>query len=71
MEIHQEEYDVRTWKFFVTGTRVWGHQQLDRHFVTSIQRGKTPKVTAYDGMKAVEVATAMVKSSDTGKAIEL
>jgi myo-inositol 2-dehydrogenase/D-chiro-inositol 1-dehydrogenase len=71
VEIHQEEYDVRTWKFFVTGTRVWGHQQLDRHFVTSIQRGKTPKVTAYDGMKAVEVATAMVKSSDTGRAIEL
>jgi myo-inositol 2-dehydrogenase/D-chiro-inositol 1-dehydrogenase len=70
-EIHQEEYDVHTWKYFATGTRVWGHQQLDRHFVTSISRGKVPKVSAYDGMKAVEVATAMVKSAETGESVRI
>ncbi len=71
VELHQEKYDVHKWKFFATGTRVWGHQQLDRHFVTSIQKGKSPSVTAVDGMKAVEVATAMVKSAETGKAVDL
>jgi len=70
-EIHQEEYDVHTWKFFATGTRVWGHQQLDRHFVTSIAKGKTPTVGAFDGMKAVEVATAMVKSAETGESVTI
>jgi predicted dehydrogenase len=71
VELHLEKYDVHKWKFFATGTRVWGHQQLDRHFVTSIQKGKTPSVTAYDGMKAVEVATAMVESAETGKTVTI
>lgn len=71
IELHQEDYDRRTWKFFATGTRVWGHQQLDRHFVNSILEGKTPSVTAVDGMKAVEVATAMARSADTGEAVKL
>lgn len=71
LELHQEEYDKRVWKLFITGTRVWGHQQLDRHFVNSIRKEKTPSVTAVDGLKAVEVADAMVRSSDSGKAVEL
>lgn len=71
LELHREEYDKRVWKFFVTGTRVWGHQQLDRHFVNSIRKGKTPSVTAVDGLKAVEVATAMVSSAESGRAVEL
>jgi predicted dehydrogenase len=71
VELHQEEYDKRIWKYFATGTRVWGHQQLDRHSVNSLRKGKTPDVSAVDGMRAVEVAAAMVKSSDTGRAVKL
>lgn len=71
VELHQEEYDKRVWKFFETGTRVWGHQQLDRHFVESIRKGEAPSVTALDGMKAVEVASAMVRSAESGEAVEL
>ncbi len=71
VELHQEDYDRRIWKSFATGTRVWGHQQLDRHFVRCLVAGKTPSVTAVDGMRAVEVATAMVKSSETGEAVRL
>lgn len=71
IELHQEEYDKRVWKFFSTGTRVWGHQQLDRHFVNCIRKDQTPSVTAVDGLRGVEIATAMVESADTGRAIEL
>ncbi|MHA1216293.1 MAG: Gfo/Idh/MocA family protein [Candidatus Thorarchaeota archaeon] len=71
VELHNEEYEKTTWKFFETGTRVWGHQQLDRHFVHSLISGTEPAVTAIDGLRAVEVATAMARSADTGEVIRL
>ena len=70
-ELHRENYEKTTWRFYETGTRVWGHQQLDRHFVHSLLTGEKPAVSAVDGLRAVEVASAMAKSADTGEVVEL
>ena len=50
------------WNLDVKGTRVWGHRQLDEHFIDCILHHKKPQVTAEDAMKAEEVALKIVKS---------
>ncbi|MCJ7767587.1 Gfo/Idh/MocA family oxidoreductase [Candidatus Bathyarchaeota archaeon] len=40
----------------VKGTRVWGHRQLDEHFIECILQGTQPKVSVDDAIKAIEVA---------------
>ena len=50
------------WNLDVKGTRVWGHRQLDEHFIDCILHHKKPQVTAEDAMKAEEVALKIVKN---------
>lgn len=50
------------WNIDVKGTRVWGHRQLDEHFIDCVLHHKKPQVTAEDAMKAEEVALKIVKS---------
>jgi UDP-N-acetylglucosamine 3-dehydrogenase len=42
-----------------------------QHFANCILRGEKPLVTAMDGLKALEIAEAALKSSATGKVIRL
>ncbi len=51
------------WDLNVKGTRVWGHRQLDEHFIDCILHGKKPAVTVWDAIKAQEVALKIVKST--------
>ncbi|MBS7632587.1 Gfo/Idh/MocA family oxidoreductase [Candidatus Bathyarchaeota archaeon] len=44
----------------VKGTRVWGHRQLDEHFIDCILNKKKPQVTVEDGIKAQEIAQKIV-----------
>jgi len=46
----------------VKGTRVWGHRQLDEHFIDCILHNKKPQVTPEDAMKAEEAALKIVKN---------
>jgi predicted dehydrogenase len=50
------------WNLDVKGTRVWGHRQLDEHFIDCILHNKKPRVTPEDAMKAEEVALKIVKN---------
>ncbi|MGD0979099.1 MAG: Gfo/Idh/MocA family oxidoreductase [Candidatus Bathyarchaeia archaeon] len=50
------------WNLDVKGTRVWGHRQLDEHFIDCVLHNKKPQVTAEDAIKAEEVALKIVKS---------
>jgi predicted dehydrogenase len=50
------------WDLDVKGTRVWGHRQLDEHFIDCVLHNKKPQVTAEDAMKAEEVALKIVKN---------
>jgi predicted dehydrogenase len=50
------------WNLDVKGTRVWGHRQLDEHFIDCVLHHKKPQVTAEDAMKAEEVALKISKN---------
>jgi predicted dehydrogenase len=49
-------------KLDVKGTRVWGHRQLDEHFIECILHNKKPQVTVEDAIKAQEIAQKIVKN---------
>jgi len=49
-------------KLDVKGARVWGHRQLDEHFVECVLKNKRPKVTLKDAFKAQRVATSIAKN---------
>jgi len=51
------------WNLDVKGTRVWGHRQLDEHFIDCILHSKKPQVTYEDAIKAEEAALKIVKSA--------
>lgn len=44
----------------VRGTRVWGHRQIDTHFINCILHGEKPEVTVDDAIKAQETAQKIV-----------
>lgn len=49
------------WAVQVSGTRVWGHRQLDEHFIDCILNGKEPQVTVEDAVKAMRIAKKIVR----------
>jgi predicted dehydrogenase len=46
----------KEWNLEVKGTRVWGHRQIDEHFIECILQHKQPQVTVEDAVKAQEIA---------------
>ena len=56
-----EEGAKQEWKFTETGTRVWGHYQIDEHFIKCILGEAKPAATVEDAVKAQEIAAKMVK----------
>jgi len=44
----------------VKGTRVWGHRQIDEHFINCILHNNQPAVTVEDAIKAQEIARKIV-----------
>jgi predicted dehydrogenase len=42
------------------GHRVWGHMQMNEHFVDCVIEGKQPSISPEDGRRAVEVALKIV-----------
>lgn len=56
-----EKEEPQETKLDVKGTRVWGHRQLDEHFIECILHNKKPQVTVEDAIKAQEIAQKIVK----------
>ncbi len=54
--------EIREWDVPASGTKSWGHYQLDSHFIECILHKKHPLVTVEDAVKAQEVAEKIVKS---------
>jgi predicted dehydrogenase len=49
------------WQFRESGGhRVWGHMQMDEHFVDCILAGRKPSILPEDGRRAVEIALKIV-----------
>ncbi len=47
----------------------WGYAQEDKSFIDSIVEGKPPAVTAFDGLKSVELVEACYRSVRTGESV--
>ena len=56
--------EQREWDIPASGTKMWGHYQLDNHFIECILQKKTPSVTVEDAIRAQEIAEKMVKSAE-------
>jgi hypothetical protein len=55
-DLTPEETDLDT-----KGARVWGHRQIDEHFIDCIVNHKQPQATVNDAIKAVEIAAKMTR----------
>jgi predicted dehydrogenase len=49
------------WNLEVKGTGVWGHRQMDAHFIECILQGKQPQASIEDAIKAQEIAQKITK----------
>jgi predicted dehydrogenase len=50
------------WNVEVKGTRVWGHRQIDEHFIQCVLQHKQPQVTVEDAIKAQEIANKITEN---------
>jgi predicted dehydrogenase len=48
----------------VSGTKVWGHRQLDEHFIDCILNNREPLVTMNDAIKAQLVAQEILNAKN-------
>jgi len=53
--------EPQEWNLEVKGTRVWGHRQVDEHFIECILHHRKPQVTIEDAIKAQEIAQKITK----------
>jgi predicted dehydrogenase len=51
------------WDVKQPGAGMWGHLQQDDYFVRCIRDGQAPQITPEDGLKAMEIALQIAKSS--------
>ncbi len=59
--LYGQDEQPQEWDIEVKGTKVWGHRQIDQHFIKCILENKQPKVSTEDAIKAIEIAQKMVK----------
>jgi predicted dehydrogenase len=65
LQLYGSDPQPQEWNLDVKGTKVWGHRQLDEHFINCILQRKKPQVTADDAIKAQQVALKIVKNQKT------
>jgi len=61
--VYGSDPERKEWDIPVSGTKVWGHYQLDSHFIECVLHKKQPLVTVEDAIRAQEIAEKMVKSA--------
>jgi predicted dehydrogenase len=59
--LYGQDQQPQEWNLDVKGTKVWGHRQIDEHFIECILQNEQPQVTTRDAIKAIETAQKMVK----------
>jgi predicted dehydrogenase len=60
--LYGPDQQPQEWNLDVKGTRVWGHRQLDEHFIECILQNKKPQVTVEDAIRAEEIALRITKN---------
>ncbi|HJM82254.1 MAG TPA: Gfo/Idh/MocA family oxidoreductase [Nitrospinota bacterium] len=61
IKINTDDVHETVHKVQVGGPKVWGHYQMDEHFVSSILKGKAPEITPRDGLIATEAGVKIAK----------
>jgi len=61
LTLFKEEPDKQEWIFKEGGPKVWGHQQMDEHFVTCVAENKKPVISVGDAIKAIDIAKKIVE----------
>jgi predicted dehydrogenase len=61
--LYGSSQEPQEWNLQVKGTRVWGHRQIDEHFIECILHHGKPQVTVEDAIKAQEIAQKITKRS--------
>jgi predicted dehydrogenase len=61
--LHKSGQESKEWNLQVKGARVWGHRQLDTHFIECLIKKKSPKISVEDAIIAQRTAAKMVKNS--------
>jgi len=59
--LYTQDKQLQEWNLEVKGTRVWGHRQIDEHFIDCILHGKKPTVTTTDAIEAIRIAKKIVE----------
>jgi predicted dehydrogenase len=62
--IYGPEQEPQEYLLEVKGTRVWGHRQIDEHFIECILHNKKPQVTVNDAIKAQEIAQKILNTNN-------
>jgi hypothetical protein len=60
--LYSREGETQETKLPVKGTRIWGHRQIDTHFINCLLGNEKPLVTIDDAIKAQEIASKIVKT---------
>jgi UDP-N-acetylglucosamine 3-dehydrogenase len=73
MDFITQQIVVENISEIVTKKRDWAEPlRLElEHFAKRIREGRDPDVTAYDGLRALEICEAALRSSETGEAVRL
>lgn len=61
--LYSQAQKPEEWNLEVKGTRVWGHRQLDEHFIDCILNNRQPTVTVDDAIKAQQIAQKIVTNA--------
>jgi len=61
--LYGSSQEPQEWNLQVKGTRVWGHRQIDEHFIECILHNRKPEVTVEDAIKAQEIAQKIPKGT--------
>lgn len=62
--LYSPDQEPQEWSLQVKGTRVWGHRQIDEHFIDCILHNRKPEVTVEDAITAQEIAQKITKAPD-------
>lgn len=62
--LFSEDPTKTEWDVKQPGAGMWGHLQQDEYFVRCIRDGQAPQITPEDGLKAMEIALQIAKSSE-------
>lgn len=61
VRLYGSDQTPQEWDLDVKGARVWGHRQIDEHFIDCILHSRQPQATVTDAIRAIQTAGKMTE----------